>query len=229
MLPADRLQLAIDIHARSYRLLRWVAEAVGKGFIPATRAHEYADAADSALDWLDEHYLNLPTEARPDKSHLREFANYFSTYVTTSFDIIEQPGMKLISSCGCYCPMCSHLINAPHLQVKQPSHRDKQRARKLMADRVQQLALEEGLRVTHDQAEKITAIPQIRRSAGFSAYGHWLIKRLDGLTDGPAVLALWREIAWLRSGSPIANFVLRYEDFIAAEKELVSAISSGQT
>lgn len=225
MLPADRLQLAIDIHARSYRLLRWVAEAVGKGFILATRAHEYADAADSARDWLDEHYRNLPTEARPDKSHLREFANYFSTYVTTSFDIIEQPGMKLVSSCGCYCPLCSHLVNAPHLKVKQPTHRDKQRARKLMADRLQQLALEHSLRVSREQAETIAAAPATRRSAGFSAYGHWLIKRLDGLTDGPAVLALWREIAWRRSGSPIANFVLRYEDFERAERELVQAMS----
>lgn len=227
MLPADRLRLAIDIHARSYRLLRWVAEAVEKGFIPATRAHEYADAAESALDWLDEHYLNLPANVRPERTMLREFANYFSTYVTTSFDIVEQPGRKLVSSCGCYCPMCSHLINAPHLQVKQPSHKDKQRARKLMADRVQQLALEEKLRVTRERAEQIVASPTIRRAAGFSAYGHWLIKRLDGLTDGKSILALWREIAWLRTGSPIARFVLKYDDFVAAEKALVRAIEAG--
>lgn len=79
MLPPDRLKLAIDIQARSYRLLRWVAEAIGKGFIPATRAHEYADVSDSAYDWIEEHYLNLPADCRPAKDQLRPFANFFAT------------------------------------------------------------------------------------------------------------------------------------------------------
>jgi hypothetical protein len=224
MLPADQLELALDIHARSYRLLKWVAEAVRKGFIPATRAHEYADAADSARDWLAEHRLNLPADARPDESHLIEFANYFATYVTTSFDIVEQPGKKLISSCGCYCPMCSHLVNAPHLQVKQPTHRDKQRARRLMADRLQQLAIEHSLHVTRARAETIAGAPTTRCAAGYSAYGHWLIKRLSGITDGPAVLVLWREIAWTRAGAPIPRFELRQADFVAGEESLVRAL-----
>ena len=34
MLSQDRLTLAIDIHSQSYKLLRWVADAIGKGFIP---------------------------------------------------------------------------------------------------------------------------------------------------------------------------------------------------
>jgi hypothetical protein len=228
MLPADRLKLAIDIHARSYRLLRWVAEGIDKGFITYSRAHEYADVGDSARDWVEEHYLNLPVDGRPERVHLREFANYFATYVVTSFDIVEQPGMRRVDPCGCGCRFCSYLIRAPRLQTKKLSKRDKERAIRLMADRVQQLALEEGLSVTREQAEKIAAIPQIRRSAGFSAYGHWLIKRLDGLTDGPAVLALWREIAWHRSGSPIARFVLKYEDFASAENDLIRAMSASR-
>ena len=48
MLAADRLTLALDIHSRSYQLLRWVAEAVRQGFIPATRAHQYANTGDAA-------------------------------------------------------------------------------------------------------------------------------------------------------------------------------------
>ena len=228
MLPADRLQLAIDIQGRSYRLLRWVAEAIGKGFIPATRAHQYADVADSAYDWIDKHYLNLPTNARPDRTHQREFANFFATYMMSSFDIIEQPGMREVDPCGCRCRFCSILVKAPHLQTKKLSPKMKQRALRLMVDRIQQLAIESGTPVTPDSAEQIATFEQTRRWAGYSAYGHWLIKRLDGLTDGPSILALWREIAWNKSGSPIPKFELKHADFVEAETSLIRAIEIRQ-
>jgi hypothetical protein len=82
MLPPNRLTLAIGIQSQSHNLLRWVAEAVGKGFIPATRVHQYADAGDAAVDWIDENYLNFPPALRPDRRLLREFANFFGTYLT---------------------------------------------------------------------------------------------------------------------------------------------------
>ena len=228
MLPADRLQLAIDIQGRSYRLLRWVADAIGKGFIPATRAHEYADVADSAYDWIDQHYLNLPTNARPHRTHQREFANFFATYMISSFDIVEQPGKRRMTPCGCYCPMCSYFANAPYLQTKKLSSKMKQRALRLMADRVQQLAMESGTPITPEAAEQIATTVETRRAAGYSAYGQWLIKRLDGLTDGPSILALWREVAWNKSGSPIPRFELKYADFADAETCLVRAIEPRQ-
>ena len=90
MLPPDDLTLAIDIQSRSYKLLRWVATAIEKGFIPATRAHEYADVAASAFDWIDQHYLNFPAETRPERRHLRQFANFFSRYVISSGSSLTQ-------------------------------------------------------------------------------------------------------------------------------------------
>jgi hypothetical protein len=224
MLPSDRLKLAIEIQARSYRLLKWVAEAVGKGFIPATRAHGYADMPDSAYDWIEEHYLNLPASARPERNQLRPFANFFATYMLSSFDIVEQPGRRRVSPCGCYCSLCAYLVNAPHLRTKKLSKKMKQRALRLMADRVQQLATESAIAVTRELAERIATAEPTRRSAGYSAYGHWLIKRLDGLSDGPSILALWREIAWQRSGSPIGGFEMDYADFVAAEETLVHVL-----
>ncbi len=227
MLPSDRLQLAIDIHTRSYRLLRWVAEGISKGFISHSRAHEYADVADSAQDWIEEHYLNLPANARPERNQLRPFANFFATYLVSSFDIVEQPGMRRVDPCGCGCRFCSYLIEAPRLKTKRLSKRDKQRALGLMADRVQQLAIEAGLGATPELAERLATDEQTRRWAGYSAYGHWLTKRLDGLTDGKSILALWREIAWNKSGSPRPKFALKYDDFVVAEKALVRAIELG--
>lgn len=226
MLPVDDLTLAIDIHSRSYKLLRWVSDAVERGFISGIRAHEYADVADVALDWVEQHYLNFPIEMRPNHRHLSQFANYFSTYVLTSFDIIEQPGMQLESSCGCYCPMCSHLVNAPHLKTKKLSKRDKKRAIDLMVDRVNALALEEGIQLKPEAASKIVHNEETRWCAGYSTYGHWLIERLDGYSDGKSVLALWREIAWYRKGSPRKNFKLRYKDFRSAEEALIDAMQT---
>jgi hypothetical protein len=226
MLPGDRLALAIEIHSQSYQLLRWVAEAVRRGFIPATRAHEYANTGDAAFDWIEEHYLNLPQGLRPDRRHLREFANFFGTYLTSSFDILEQPGTRLDSRCGCYCPMCARLVNAPHLRPKKLKRKDKERAGRLMADRVAALAREEGIAATDAAVVAVVRGDETRRPAAYSAYGHWLIRRLDGDTDGTAVLALWREVAWKRTGSPIPNFRLRHEDFVEAEEVVAGALRS---
>jgi len=226
MLAADRLALAIEIHSQSYQLLRWVAEAVRRGFIPATRAHEYANTSYAAFDWIKEHYLNFPQAMRPDRRHLREFANFFGTYLTSSFDILEQPGTRLDSRCGCYCPMCARLVNAPHLRPKKLKRSDKERAGQLMVHRVAALAREEGIAATDAAVVAIVRGDETRRPAAYSAYGHWLIRRLEGETDGTAVLALWREIAWKRTGSPIPNFRLGREDFIEAEKVLVGALRS---
>ena len=210
MLPADRLALAIEIHSQSYHLLRWVADAVRRGFIAATRAHEYATTGEAALVWMQDHYFNFPPAMRPERQYLREFASFFATYVTSSFDIIEQPGMRHESRCGCYCSLCAHLVNPPHLQAKKLTKRDRDRAKQLMISRVTALASEEGIGTSEHTATVIVQREQTRRSAGYSAYGYWLIRRLAGDTKGKAVLALWREIAWKRTGSPIKNFALRY-------------------
>lgn len=226
MLSADRLTLAIDVHAQSYGLLRWVADAVRRGFIPATRAHQYASAGDAAVAWVEEHYWNLPEALRPDRRHLHEFANFFATYVTSSFDIVEQPGLRRASPCGCFCPLCSHLVHAPHLRAKQLTKRDKARAQMLMIDRVAALAREEEIPTAEQDAVEAVEDGATRRFAAYSAYGYWLIRRLEGATDGKSVLALWREVAWNRAGSPIKNFRLRYEDFVNAEEALAGALRS---
>ena len=227
MLSQDRLTLAIDIHLRrATQLLRWVADAIGKGFIPATRAHQYANMGDAAFDWIDEHYMNLPVAVRPDRRHIREFANFFGTYVTSSFDVIERPGMRRVSWCGCFCPFCSHIVSAPHLQPKKLAKRDKNRAIDLMADRLTALAREDGIVTQVEHVTTIVRNQETQRHAAYSAYGYWLIRRLEGDSDGKAILGLWREIAWNRSGSPINGFKLRYQDFIDAETALVDALQT---
>jgi hypothetical protein len=197
-----------------------------KGFIPDTREHEDTDVSASAFDWIEQNYLNFSEEARPDRRHLREFANFFGTYVTSSFDVIDQPGTRLHSDWRCYCEFCSHIVNAPHLQPKKLSKRDKIRANELMVARVTVLALVEHVALKPEAATSIVQDNETRRFAGYSVYGYWLIKRTEGITDGSSILALWREIAWHPTGSPIKNFKLQYKDFMAAEESLVDAMQT---
>lgn len=226
MLPADRLILAIDIQSRSYKLFRWLGEAINRGFIPAARAHEYASAADATLDWIEQHYLNIPEPARPDRRWLKEFAQFFATYLTTSFDILEQPRKIAMSRCGCYCWHCTYLANAPHLKPKKVSKRDKAEAAVLMVDRVLELAQEEGVATDWELATGIVQNVETRRAAGYSAYGYWMIRRLEGLSPGTPGLALWREIAWTKAGSPIQKFKVEFKDFVKAEELLGDALQA---
>lgn len=223
MLHREEIINAVEIQKRSYRLLRWLSDAIDQGFVSLGRAHEFASIGDVTFDWISEHYENLPVNSRPDPDQLRPFSNYFGSYVTSSFDLVEKPGQRLVSSCGCPCPFCSHLENLSHLRVKNLSKRDKKRAREKCEDRILQLAAEENLEITEDTAKAI--VVEKPRLVGYSAYGKSLLDRIRGTECRPWALALWRMIAWKPEGSPIAGFVLKAEDIFESENELVAMIA----
>jgi hypothetical protein len=62
------------------------------------------------------------------------------------------------------------------------------------------------------------------RDAALVTYGAQLLRRCEGYTTGPAVLALWRQFAWTPGGSPRRGFELRAEDILAAEGRLRGAL-----
>src|SRR5688572_657794 len=103
MLPRDQIADAVEMQHRSYKLLLWLGRAIDCGVITFTRSHSDANAADNAYDWIQEHYDGVPEEFRPPRDRLRPFSNYFGSYVTTSFDLIDKPSTRLESSCGCFC------------------------------------------------------------------------------------------------------------------------------
>lgn len=227
MLNRDRLLLAIQIQAQSYQLLQWIGTAIEKGQIPLARAEQHSDSPDAAMEWIVRNRLLLPHRLQPDETHLREFASFFWTYVTSSFDVVPNPGTRREPDVyGCSCPMCARIVNAPHLQPKKLTKANKHRANELMEERVAALATEEGLFASPEQCHGIVNDSSMRRFAAYSTYGQWLINRLSGYADGPAILALWREIAWTRMGSSIQGFSLRYEDFEFAEKELARVLQN---
>lgn len=224
MLPRDQIESAVEIQQKSYKLLLWLADAIDRGFITFTRAHDYSSAADTAYDWIKEHYFNLPQSSRPQKGRLREFSNYFGSYVTTSFDLIDHPGKRLESQCGCFCPFCAHLVNASHLRPKKPKKHDKDMARERRISRLVALADEEGIPIPRDIAAAIATSPGFVRSAAYSAYGLSLLERIHGSEGGLYALVLWREIAWKPEGSPIKGFTLEASDIFDSESQLISEV-----
>ena len=223
MLNRDELQRAVNLHRKSYNLLRWLTTAVSKGVIRFDRAHDYLDEAEAAKEWIERHYLNLPPDCRPETEELESFARFFATYLTTSFELVKQPGKRLYSECGCPCPMCSYMIGASHLQPKKVYRRDKTRARKMKIDALKQLAFKCDTSLDQEQAEELIDSPDSAMEASLIAYGYQLVARTHGFSEGPAVLALWREIAWDQT-APKKNFQLEAENILSAQDSLAERL-----
>jgi len=226
MLNREEISQAVDLQRRSYNLLRWLSTAISKGVIRFDRAHDYTDAAEAAKEWIERHYLNLPPDSRPPTDQLLPFARFFATYMTTSFELVEQPGERLFSSCGCSCTMCTYLVAAPHLKTKKVLRRDKARARSMKITTIQQLARDCDTNLDRQQAEQLLDSADTAMNISLLAYGEQLIARTRGMSVGPAVLALWREIAWDPKGSPKKNFQLEAADIVNAEESLAKRFTT---
>jgi hypothetical protein len=67
--------------------------------------------------------------------------------------------------------------------------------------------------------------PAVCRDAALATYGVELLRRCRGQAPGPSVLALWRQFAWKRSGSPIRDFELDATAILDAECRLRAALA----
>lgn len=221
-----QLAKAIATRDRSYRLLLWISDAIDQGYIQPSRAAHHSGEPHAATEWLRKNYHRIPEECRPQENDIDEFAAFFSTYLTSSFDVIENPGTKGEGPTAgyCQCEICRRIVNAPHLRAKKLSARDKRRADVLIRQSLTELAAQNDLDLADGQAEKILTNPDTKRQAAYIAYGHWLVRRLSGDSDGPAILALWRLIAWDPRGGIRRGFKLKLEDFILAENNFISTM-----
>lgn len=226
LLDPQQLDLAVKMQAKSYALLKWVGQGVSSGLLSFRTAHEYSTLPHAAADWIDKHYLNIPDAARVDQKDIRVFANFFSTYLENSFDLIANPGkIKFSPDAHCFCPMCSWMIDAPNLKTKSLSTADKKRALKMQVHSVIQLSIDFGAKLDESLAE--TIVSDNGETTALLAYGHDLIQRLNATANGPAVLALWRRFAWNLSGSPKPKFRLSAKMILNAESELSVLLSAG--
>lgn len=227
MLDSNRISHAIDMQQRSYKLLQWMASAVKDGFISFKTAHDYSNLPDAAAGWIAGHHNNIPENARVPIDCLPEFTAFFSTYLINSFDLVDSPGKQLYSpDAHCFCPMCSWLTDAPNLKTKKLTTADKRRANKLRLQAVSQLAIENSITISDDSITTLLDDEQNHYNASLLAYGCDLLRRLNGIATGPAILSLWRGFAWDKAGSPKPKFQLKSSMIMDAESSLLAVLMS---
>lgn len=199
------LEKALSLHAQSYELLLWMAELERRDASGAAN-HEFSRLQDASLHWIQKNYDVLPAAARPDREDLEAFANLFATYLESSFDLVESPGQRLYSDGGhCFCSMCSWMADMPNLQPKKVTPFDKRRAKNLQREFIHNLASTRGLEC--DAAcERVLADSSLREDIALGTWTAQLLRRLQGVTPGPAILVLWRWFAWTSTGSPKKQF-----------------------
>ena len=233
MLDEQKLEEAVEIGDRAYRLLTWLNGAVASGFVSLEHAGRYVGDREAAEGWLEKHFHDLPVEARPPARTgppLRRFANYFSTYLRSSFDLHEVPGTRLEwGRDGYCCEDCGYRVPKPHIQPKKLGRRDKERARLLKKSFLERLSRESGLSTGPEEIETLLEDSEASTHAALAAYGDELLKRVDGQASAPAVLALWREFAWSPSGSPIRGFKLKARMIKEAEERALADLRTRVT
>ncbi|HKO41954.1 MAG TPA: hypothetical protein VJU84_01585 [Pyrinomonadaceae bacterium] len=122
--------------------------------------------------------------------------------------------------------MCSWLVDAPNLKTKTLTTRDKRRARQMMIDVINRVAVENSMRLSEESTELIADDPNLREKLALCAYGADLFHRMHGVAVGPAALVLWRSFAWLPTGSPKKKFALTADLILHAEKALRERVIS---
>jgi len=222
MFSDPAIRRALDLHQRSYSLLIWMGDAIRRGFVRFDAAHSYSTLPVAALAWLESHYSDFPAAARPAREDLPEFCNLFTTYLESTFDLVRNPGQRLYSpDAHCFCPMCSWLVDVPHLRPKKVTPTDKKRARALQVDLLRALAAEASLNLP---GETLVDDPTLREDLAMATWARVLLRRLEGISEGAATLALWRRFAWSVQGSPKPKFRLKPEDILAAEQSLLARL-----
>jgi hypothetical protein len=225
MFERNQIERAVELQQRSYKLLRWMVDAIDRGFISFGAAHTFSTFPEATTAWLHRHYNDLPNEARPPRDDMRAFVELFVSYVDTSFDIVEHPGKRLYSEdAHCFCPICSWLVDVPRMRPKKLMRSDKERARRMTTSALRQLAVELAVSLDDERADQMTDDTELREPLALVAYGHDLQRRMIGVVEGPATLALWRRFAWTPHGSPKHGFQLTADAILDGEAAVVARL-----
>lgn len=222
MFQSDTLEHAVDLQARSYALLRWMADGIQRGFIAFDAAHAYADDPRAAAAWIERHYAEFPPDARPRREHLSEFCNLFASYLSDGHRLVAEPGLRRYSpDAHCFCQMCSWFIHAPSLRSRPLSSGDQRRADRRMRDCLDALALEHERLLEDAEVSALMRDADLREALALYAYTETLLRRLQGWSvENGVPLALWRRFAWTANSAPKRKFQLSAEAILAAQRLL---------
>lgn len=224
MTDPEELERALELQQKGYQLILWLGSLTDRSIVAFDQAHEAASMAEAGRHWLERNLSTLPERCRPEPGDLEAFANIVASFLSSSFDLVAEPGTRRDSRCGCYCSWCSCAVAASHLKTKKVSGKDKKRSLDLQADLLMSCALELNRSLAREEAVRMLEDKDVGEAAAVVAYADELIRRMKGLYEGPAVLALWRRFAWNEKGSPKKDFRLKVEDVRRAEARIERVI-----
>jgi hypothetical protein len=226
MFDPDQLRRVVQMHEKSYRLLKWMNSALRRKVLAFDVVHSAMSMAEAAGEWINRHCDNIPSDVRPAKSELQPFANLFSSYLATSFELQVKPRPSLYSPCGCYCSWCSYVAAGSNLKPRRITPGARRDAHELKRVYLRSLVVESALKLGDAGISQAMEDPAIAEDLAWAAYGRELMRRTEFTSQGIGVLVLWRELAWDKKGQLKPKFRLSPERILAAEKRLVDRIAA---
>lgn len=226
MLQREDIETAVELQARSYALLRWLAQAVQRGIIGFDAAHAYARDPAAAAAWAQRHHRDLPPDARPPQDDASGFFRLFASYLDSGQQLVREPGQRLYSpGAHCFCEMCSWLVDGPSLRSRPLTPGDRRRADRQMRASLDELALECHRLLDEDQVAQLLRQTELREALALYAYAETLLRRLrGGGSEAGVPLALWRRFAWTAQGAPKRKFRLDAGAIMAAQALLLDKL-----
>ncbi len=226
MFDPDELRRVVQMHEKSYRLLKWMNSALRRRVLAFDVVHSAMSMAEAASEWLSRHCDNIPADARPQDVDLKAFANLFSSYLATSFELQAKPLATLYSPCGCYCSWCSYIAAGSNLKPRRITPGARRDAQELKRVYLRSMSVEMPIPVSEMTISRALEDSTISEDLAWATYGRELLRRTEFTSQGIGVLVLWREIAWDKEGQIKPKFRLSPERIIAAEKRLIERLAS---
>lgn len=226
MLTPQDVERAVRIQRKAYALLSWFQDRIADAAFPDHETHSVMDDVLVAQQWIERNLSVLPSEAAPAPDEVEPLAAMFASYLTTSFQAANSGSTRLVSTSGCFCPICVQVVSAPILRPKQVTPGDKAHAQRLKVNVLMELAASANQSLSRNAAIELLALPDVSERAALVAYARELLLRLAGDPGDPAVLALWREFAWTKTGAPKKGFRLDAQGILDAQEKLRTTLAN---
>jgi hypothetical protein len=222
MFDPQRICDVLELHEKSFALLRWVRASLKRGLLSFAVVHETTDTALAAAEWIERHFKNIPEDARPRKEQLPMFSRLFVSFLTTSFQL-NANAVRLVSNCGCRCSCCAYLQAGPNLDPRNPSKKDARTALELKRIYLGNLAAEGRVSNAGAAVDRLLGSSELAIDIALATWGAELLRRTEFVSQGEAVLALWRQFAW-KNGAPNPKFQLTAFKLVEAEHKIVASL-----
>jgi hypothetical protein len=138
------------------------------------------------------------------------------SYLSTSYEVVA--GSMVRACAGCWC--CVYWNGNKHLRPRNPDRKAKSVARELKVLALRGMSEELHLPLVDRDFAKLVTAPAV----ALYAYVVELDRRSRFASQGEAVLALWREIAWTPEGKPKPKFRLKVPEILTDVAAALAAL-----